>query len=299
MVLRVVDIADNGRHLSKDRGFLVIEESGRPLGRIPLDDIGAVIANAHGLTFSKNIVVALSERNIPFVFCGRNHRPAAFLWPADAHHEQGGRISDQARASLPTRKRLWAQIVRTKIEQQAAVLDHVRAEAGGFALLARKVRSGDPDNVEAQAARRYWPLLFGADFRRRTDGDGPNALLNYGYAILRSGIARAVMAAGLHPSLALAHVNRGNPFGLVDDLMEPFRPQTDLMVRELVTDGVVELNPEAKRIIASVLTLDMATARGATPVFLCMERLAYSLAQVFAGEAKALDLPRRALPLER
>lgn len=299
MVGRVVEIAVDGRHVSKDRGFLVVEEQREEIGRVPLDDLAAVVANAHGLTFSKNILVALAERKVPFVFCGSNHMPAGFLLAADSHHEQGGRVADQAAASLPLKKRLWAEIVRSKIEQQGAALETVGAESGGFALLARKVRSGDPDNVEAQAARRYWPLMFGPEFRRRHAAHDVNAFLNYGYTILRSGAARAVMAAGLHPSLALAHVNRGNAFGLVDDLMEPFRPQVDLMAHELSASGASELTPEIKRSLAGLLTTDMATERGASPIFVCMERLALSLVRCFAKEAEHLELPLRALPLER
>lgn len=298
MVGRVVDIAEDGRHLAKDRGFLVVSEGGAEIGRVPLDDLSAVIANAHGLTFSKSLLSALAERNVPFVFCGPNHLPVGYLQPANSHHEQAGRMADQAAASRPTKKRLWAEIVRSKIEQQADALRRVGAEAGGFALLARKVRSGDPDNVEAQAARRYWPLMFGRRFRREQSAGGANALLNYGYTVLRSGAARAIMGAGLHPSFALAHINRSNAFGLVDDVMEPFRPQVDLTVRELIDGGVEDVTREAKQALAAVLITDVMSERGATPVASSLERLAFSLAQCFGGEAKSLSLPRRALPLE-
>jgi CRISPR-associated protein Cas1 len=221
------------------------------------------------------------------------------MWAADAHHEQTGRISDQAGATKPLKKRIWQQIVRCKIEQQAATLDAVGRRSGGFLLLAHKVRAGDPDNVEAQAARRYWSLLFGADFRRDRDALGVNALLNYGYAIARAGVARAIMAAGLHPSLGVAHSNRGNAFCLVDDCLEPFRPTVDLMVFDLVKEDVFELDSHAKQALARVLIKDMATVSGMSPVALCMERLAVSLARCFSGEVTKLDLPIRPLPLER
>src|SRR6185312_13360468 len=171
MVGRVVEIATDGRHLAVDRGFLTVAEKGAEVGRVPLDDIAAVIANAHGLTYSNNLLVTLATRGVPVVLCGANHRPAALVWPVDGHHEQAGRMSDQAKARLPLKKRLWQQIVQAKILAQGATLASVGAEAGGFRLLSRKVRPGDPDNVEAEAARRYWPLLFGAQFRRDSDGD--------------------------------------------------------------------------------------------------------------------------------
>jgi CRISP-associated protein Cas1 len=298
MIGQVVEIAEDGRHLAKSRGFLTVHADGAEIGRVPLDSVVAVIANAHGITYSNNLLVALAERCAPLVVCASNHRPAAILWTAEGHHEQAGRIADQAAASLPLKKRLWAQLVSAKIDSQRSTLEAIGAEAGGFQLLARKVRSGDPDNVEAQAARRYWPLLFGTDFRRDRTEPGLNAMLNYVYTILRAGTARALMASGLHPSLGLSHRQRGNAFALADDLMEPFRPFADLLVHDLVADGIGELDSQGKRHLARFLSLDMSTIAGVSPVSVCLERLALSLARCFSGEAKTLELPRRALPLE-
>lgn len=298
MVGRVVEVATDGRHLSIDRGFLIVTEQGTELGRVPLDDIAAVIANAHGLTYSNNLLVRLAERGIPAVLCGANHMPAAIVWPTDGHHIQTGRMNDQVAASLPLKKRLWAQLVRTKILAQGATLAAVGAPHGGFYLLSRKVRSGDPNNVEAEAARRYWPLLFGPGFRRDTNGGGTNGLLNYGYAVLRAGIARAVMAAGLHPGFGLMHSNRSNPMVLIDDLMEPFRPMVDREIWRLVKDGTKEVDRDAKAALARVIVIDLPTSAGLSPLMTCAERLAQSLARTYAGEDKKLDLPFPSLPLE-
>jgi CRISPR-associated protein Cas1 len=297
MVGRVVEIANDGRHLAVDRGFMTVAEKGSELGRVPLDDIAAVVANAHGLTYSNNLMVTLAMRGVPVVLCSANHRPAAVVWPVDGHHAQAGRMSDQARASAALKKRLWQQIVQAKILAQAATLTAVGAEAGGFRLLARKVRSGDPDNVEDEAARRYWTLLFGAGFRRDQDGDGINGLLNYGYAILRAATARAVMAAGLHPSLGLMHSNRGNAMVLVDDLMEPFRPTVDREVHRLRGEGLLTVTSETKAALARVMVIDLPTDEGISPLMTCLERLASSLAKTFAGEAERLHLPQPGLPL--
>ncbi|MBV9549011.1 MAG: type II CRISPR-associated endonuclease Cas1 [Alphaproteobacteria bacterium] len=299
MVGRVVEIATDGRHLSIKRGFLAVSEQGSEVGRIPLDDIAAVIANAHGLTYSNNALVELSERGIPAVLCGANHMPAAIVWPVNAHHVQTGRMNLQVAAGLPLKKRLWAQLVRAKILAQSAALAAVGAPHGGFFLLSRKVRSGDPDNVEAEAARRYWPLLMGSDFRRDKDGDGVNGLLNYGYAVLRAGVARAVMAAGLHPGFGLKHSNASNPMVLVDDLMEPFRPHVDREVLTLVKEGAGEVNPQTKPRLARLMVLDLPTSVGMSPMMVCAERLAQSLVRAYGGEGDALDLPLPALPLER
>jgi CRISPR-associated protein Cas1 len=298
MLGRVVEIAEDGRHLSVNRGFLVISAEGKEIARLPLDDLAALVANAHGLTYSNHLLTVLAERRVPVVFCSANHRPAALLWPVEGHHEQAGRISDQAAASTPLKKRLWQQIVRAKILAQGATLAAVGAPFGGFYLLARKVRVGDPDNVEAEAARRYWPLLFGKDFRRDADGGGVNAMLNYGYAIVRSAVARAVMAAGLHPSLGLMHANRGNALVLVDDLMEPFRPIADREVHRLWREGEEELSRDAKAALARLMVVDLRTEQGLSPMMLCCERLAQSLARAFAGETQRLSLPLPRRPLE-
>jgi CRISPR-associated protein Cas1 len=297
MVGRVVEIASDGRHLAIDRGFMTVSEKGSELGRVPLDDLAAVVANAHGLTYSNNLLVTLAARGVPMVLCGANHRPAALVWPVDGHHAQSGRMSDQANASAPLKKRLWQQIVQAKILAQGATLAAVGAEAGGFLLLSRKVRAGDPQNVEAEAARRYWPLLLGSAFRRDQDGDGLNGLLNYGYAVLRAATARAVMAAGLHPSLGLMHSNRGNPMVLVDDLMEPFRPIVDREVHRMQSEKILDVTPEAKATLARIMVIDLPTAEGSSPVMTCLERLSSSLAKAYAGEADRLVLPRPGLPL--
>jgi CRISP-associated protein Cas1 len=297
MVGRVVEVATNGRHLAVDRGFLIVTGQGAEVGRIPLDDIAAVVANAHGLTYSNNLLVTLATRGVPVVLCGANHRPAALVWPVDGHHAQAGRMSDQASASLPLKKRLWQQIVRAKILAQGATLAAVGAEAGGFRLLARKVRPGDPDNVEAEAARRYWPLLLGPDFRRDIDAGGPNGLLNYGYAVLRAATARAVMAAGLHPSLGLMHSNRGNALVLVDDLMEPFRPVVDREVHRLRGEGIIEVSAEGKAALARIMIVDLPAEEGISPLMTCLDRLAGSLAKAYAGESERLALPEPGLPL--
>lgn len=300
MIGRIVEVADDRRHLFVSRGFMVVQDTEgerKELGQIPLDDIIAVIANAHGLSYSNNLLVALAERGAPFVLCAANHNAVGMLWPVDGNFQQAKRFDAQLAASKPTHKRLWADIVRSKLQQQAAALDAAGAPVAPLASLATKVRSGDPDNLEAQGARRYWGLLFGQDFRRDQNGSGLNALLNYGYTVLRAATARAVVAAGLHPTLGLHHCNEGNPMRLVDDLMEPFRPMVDLLVWQLQQRGESQVSPDTKRALVRSLYDDMQTCSGATPAMVCMQRLAVSLAQVYLGERDKLDLPLPGLPL--
>lgn len=298
MVGRVVEIASDGRHLALSRGFLTVSSGGMEVGRVPLDDIHVLLCNAHGLTYSNNLLLELSRRGVATVLCGPDHMPQAWVWPMDGHHVQALRMRHQLQAGEPLKKRLWQSLVRAKIRQQGAVLERMGKPAGPFDLLARQVRSGDPDNIEAQAARRYWPLLMGDEFRRDRQAGGTNARLNYGYTVLRSGVARAVAAAGLHPSVGLHHSNRGNAMCLVDDLMEPFRPLVDFLVTRLRTDGEESITTDTKARLAGVLALDLATARGTTPVATCLERLAASVASIFENRKGELDLPEALLPLE-
>lgn len=232
------------------------------MGRVALDDIGGVVAHAHGLTWSNTVFTRLSERAVPIVLCAANHAPVACIWPPEGNHLQGARLNAQAQAPRPLAKRIWRDIVVAKIKMQGAVLTSVGAEAGGFEMLARKVRSGDPDNLEAQAARRYWSLLLGPDFRRDQVGEGANALLNYGYTVLRATVSRAICAAGLHPSIGLHHTNRGNAFALADDLMEPYRPIVDRAVYNLIRDGCVDVSSEAKTALVALTALDLVAPHG-------------------------------------
>lgn len=300
MIGRIIEVADDRRHLFMSRGFLVVKDTEgerKELGQVPLDDVAAVIANAHGLTYTNNLLVALAERGAPFVLCAANHNAVGMLLPIKGNYEQSRRIEAQIAASLPTHKRLWAAVVRAKLEQQASVLEAVGAPTAPLTALARKVKSGDPENIEAQGARRYWNLLFGETFRRDQSGDGLNALLNYGYTILRSATARAVVAAGLHPGIGLHHSNDFNAMRLVDDLMEPFRPVVDLKVWQLWRNGERQVTPESKRALVHTLYDDMQSNVGTTPVMVCMQKLATSVAQVYLGQRDKLDLPLSGLPL--
>lgn len=296
---RIVDIATDGRHLSLFRGFMVVKAEGEEVGRIALDDIHALIVHAHGTTWSANLVAALAERGAPIVFCGNNHSPVAVTLPLEGHHAQGARIQAQWNASRPLAKQLWRLVVVAKIRNQAALLEArgVR-EAEALHFLSRRVRSGDPDNIEAQAAKRYWPLLMGADFRRDRDAEGANALLNYGYAVMRASVARAVVAAGLHPTIGIHHANRGNAFALADDLVEPFRPLVDALVAGMTGEGIATVDTEAKRRFARLIAFDLRIGGEASPVSVAAVKLAQSLARSFETGAPALALFDPPSPIE-
>jgi CRISPR-associated protein Cas1 len=301
MLGRIVEVSNAKRHLSMYRGFMLVHTTGEEreeVGRVPLDDIAALIANAHGLSYTNNLLVALAERGAPFVLCAANHNVVGMLWPMDGHHQQAHRFEAQIACSLPARKKLWATIVKAKLLNQADVLKATGAVHAPLETLAKQVRSGDPDNLEAQGARKYWGLLMGSLFRRDQQAEGVNALLNYGYTVLRAATARAVVAAGLHPSLGLHHSHDNNAMRLVDDLMEPFRPVIDLTVWQLQRQGLCQVNADTKRVLVQSIYQDVAMKEGKSPVIVAVQSLATSLAQVLLKERKALDLPLSVRPLQ-
>lgn len=277
---------------------MVVSEKGNDIGRVPLDDILAVIVHAHGITYSNNLLVALSERGALLVVCASNHQPSAVLWPLQAHHAQGARMRAQWSAKESARKQIWKRIVVRKIEMQAAALASAGHPSNPLKYLARTVRSGDPSNVEAQAARRYWPKMMGEHFRRDTGLDGKNALLNYGYTILRAATARSVVAAGLNPTIGVHHSNRANAFALVDDLMEPFRPLVDCAVRSLVARGQKDVSGEAKTVLARLIATDLDFGDMRSPMSVALTKLATSLAMSFETGKIDLTLPRPLSPIE-
>ena len=288
---RIVDIAGEGRHLFLTRGFLAVSYDREELGRVPLDDIAALIIHGFGTTLSANLLAALAQRHVFVVLCDQSHNPTACVWPLSGHHAQGARMRGQIAAGLPLKKRLWQQIVQAKIAAQAAVLDVAEAAAMPLLRMQKKVRSGDPNNFEAQAARYYWPRLMGADFRRDRGQGGTNAMLNYGYAVLRAATARAIVASGLHPTIAVHHSAGHNDMALADDLMEPIRPLVDMTVRNLIAGGKQEVDAETKAVLAGLLDADIQGVQGTSTIGVSIKRTAHSLAQCFAQGTTALELP--------
>lgn len=294
---QIIDIATDGRHLSRDRGFLKVSEDGVEVGRVPLDQIAGVIVHAHGTTWSTSLLTELADRGATVVLCGANHAPKSVLLPIEGHHAQGARMRAQRQARAPLIKQAWKQIVIAKIAMQAAALDAVGEPSAPLRMMVRKVTSGDTTNVEAQAARHYWPRFMGAGFRRDTDAGDENALLNYGYTVLRAATARAVVAAGLHPTIGLHHANRSNAFALADDLMEPFRPLVDCAVRSIVRTNGCDVDTAAKQALARLIALDLPLGDGVTPVSVALMKLATSLGQSFETGKLSLLLPGPPDPL--
>lgn len=218
--------------------------------------------------------------------------------PLQGNHVQGARMRAQWDAGAPLMKQLWKTIVVAKIKMQAAALAAYGGSHEPLLFLARQVKSNDEGNLEAQAARRYWPEMMGKEFRRDAGLPGANALLNYGYTVMRATAARAVVASGLTPTIGLFHANRGNAFALADDIMEPFRPLVDCAVRGMISAGVSDVTTDAKRCLARLTALDLNMGDVQSPVSMALTRLAQSLAQRFLTAKNCLELPLVPSPME-
>lgn len=293
MINHVIDLTTRPARLSVRNRQLLIEGAKGEITMCPLAEI-AVLVTAHPqITVTQAVLAGLSEAGGVCVVCDAKSRPVATMLPLVNHHLQTERLRAQASASLPTKKRLWQQVVRNKIASQAQVLRELHSQDFGLSRLAAQVKSGDRSNVEAVASRRYWRHLFGTAFRRNPDADDHNRFLNYGYAILRAVVSRAITAVGLHPSLGLHHHNRYNPFCLADDLMEPFRPRIDRRVVQIVGtwSPQSELTPEIKLQLLAFLEERYFFEGQSRTVFDVSTRIASSLADVFLRKQKVMALP--------
>jgi CRISPR-associated protein Cas1 len=296
MIGRIVEIQQSNLYLSVDRGFLSVKEKENEKGRVPLSDITALVLSGLGTTISTNLLHALQEQGAMVVLTGSNYHPTHLFWPLDSHHQHQARIHTQIQATVPLKKRLWKVIVQAKINNQAEVLKDFTGKDEGLMALAKTVTSGDATNREAQAARRYWPALMGETFRRNPDSNDINSFLNYGYAIIRASTARAVAATGMHPALGIYHSNKNNPFCLVDDLVEVFRPLIDYTVQKLSCLGYKELTPEVKKYLVQVLQYELATDVGNSPVSICIQRMAQTFYKSLEDGVVKIQFPVSIIP---
>ena len=222
----------------KDDGDLPSEED--MVRTVPIEDLGVIILDNKQITITQGLIDALLENNCALITCDSRRMPVGLMLPLAGNTIQNERFRSQLNSSLPLRKQLWQQTIESKIRNQAAVLKYVTGmEHKNMLKWSDSVRSGDADNMEARAAVYYWKTIFPNDpcFIRDREDEGANALLNYGYAILRAVVARALVGAGLLPTLGIHHHNRYNAYCLADDIMEPYRPYVDKLVVEMLEDG--------------------------------------------------------------
>ena len=291
MIKRVVEIARQGARLSIRRDQLVIDTESADPHEVPCEDVGLLLVEHPATRITQHVLARLAELGAAVVICSRTHLPAAIVTPVGCHSEWTARQRVQLAAGKPLQKRLWQTIVREKIRRQAAGLDDGTPARKRLTAMTQEVRSGDPGNLEAQAARIYWTARFGTGFRRDPDGPWPNPILNYGYTVVRAAVARAVVSAGLNAAFGVHHSNRGNAFCLADDLVEPFRPRVDEAARGLTEAGETSVTPRCKKAMLGVLyeTVQLDGDRG--PFMVSLHRLAANLWRCYEGSEKTIRFP--------
>lgn len=263
---------------------------------IPIEDIGVVVLDNRRITVTSGVLEALLENNAAVITCDQRSMPVGLLLPLCGNTTQNERFRDQLEASVPLKKQLWQQTVKQKIQNQAYVLAQVTGrEEKGMNVWADNVRSGDPDNIEARAAAYYWRYLFPdiPTFARGREGEPPNNLLNYGYAILRAVIARALVGSGLLPTLGIHHHSRYNAYCLADDIMEPYRPYVDQLVIEIIrkVDNYALLTKEIKMELLGIPMLDVVIAGKRSPLMIAAQQTTASLYKCFSGELRRISYP--------
>lgn len=263
---------------------------------IPIEDIGVVVIDNKRITLTSAILEALLENNSAVITCDKRSMPVGLLLPLAGNTTQAERFQDQIDASLPLRKQLWQQTIKQKILNQAEVLQtYSRASIKPMQTMAAEVRSGDVENKEAQAAAYYWKNVFVdiPDFVRGREGDPPNNLLNYGYAILRAIIARALVGSGLLPTLGIHHHNRYNAYCLADDIMEPYRPFVDELVIQIMesVDDYSVLTRDIKARLLQIPVLDVSMDGKRSPLMIAATQTTASLYRCFAGQERLIAYP--------
>ncbi|HNS13018.1 MAG TPA: type II CRISPR-associated endonuclease Cas1 [Bacteroidia bacterium] len=274
---------------------LVSEFKKKALKTFPIEDIGVVILDHQQITLTQALMIALLENNVALISCDGTHHPSGIFLPLVGNTLQTERFREQVEASLPLKKNLWQQTVQAKIRNQASALRISGVSTDNMLYWAGAVRSGDPDNYEARAAAYYWKNIFPEElnFTRDRDGLPPNNLLNYGYAVLRAIVARGLTGSGLLPTLGIHHRNKYNAFCLADDIMEPYRPLVDRLIREMLLEvgEITELTPELKKRLLGIPVMDVWIEGERSPLMVSMQRTTASLVRCFSGESRKILYP--------
>jgi CRISPR-associated protein Cas1 len=285
----------NPAHLSTCNDQLVVElkDEARTKKSLPIEDLGIIVLEHPHITITTSLLEKLMEQQVAVLTCNSKYMPSGLFLPLDGNSVQTERMRTQLNASAPLKKQLWQQTVKAKIENQAAVLGKLGINNLLLCNLVEKVLSGDSSNKEAQAASHYWGQIYGHDFVRSRDPQTPNAQLNYGYAILRSVVARALTASGMFPSIGIYHKNKYNAFCLADDIMEPYRPYVDWLVLHLpgihtTTEG---LTKEQKIELLKIPQIDVQIGDLKRPLFHAVSLTTASLFKCYEGSVRKITYP--------
>lgn len=295
MIKRTVEISSGPVHLSLQNGQMLLSRGGEEMHSIPVEDMGLLVLSHPAITYTHGLLYKLLEFNVATLFCNKRHLPEGLLLPFQDNQLYSERLRCQTEAGKALKKRLWQQVVRAKIRAQSDLLKALHGEDDGIRNFAKKVRSGDPENVEATTAVRYWKALFPeTEFRRRREENDINVLLNYGYTIVRAAVARSLTAAGLHPSMGIHHRNKYNPYCLADDMMEPMRPMVDYAAYKLYREHgtlKIQLTKSIKEPLLALLGDPVRLDGKKYPLLESLHLMASSLVDCYAGKRRKVLLP--------
>lgn len=263
---------------------------------ISIEDIGIVVLDNKQITITQGVIEKLLANNCALITCDDSHLPVGMMLPLSGNTTQNERFRNQIESSLPLKKQLWQQTIQAKIYNQAKVLKLIKGiDARNMFAWINNVKSGDSENLEGRAAAYYWKTLFSNidNFTRERDGIFPNSLLNYGYAILRAIVARALVISGLLPTLGIHHHNRYNAYCLADDIMEPYRPYVDILVCELISENssIQTIDAEVKKKLLAIPTTEVIINGKRSPLMVAVSQTTASLYRCFSGEQRKLVYP--------
>lgn len=293
MLKRTIYIGNAAYLKFKDNQLIIEEAPTKEIkGSVPVEDLGFLVLDNYQITLSHQLIVALQQNNVAIVSCDEAHLPLGLMLPMSGHVEHTERLKHQINCSEPLRKQLWKQTIEAKIFQQKTLLEKLGYEFEPMQTYMNNVKSGDSTNMEGIAAQFYWKQLFD-DFTRERKGDSPNNFLNFGYAILRSMVARALVSSGLNPSIGIFHRNKYNAFCLADDIMEPYRPFVDEMVIEWINKPFrpTELNKESKSFLLNIATKDVKIDGLTRPLLVAISSTTSSFYKCLVGDQRVIRYP--------
>lgn len=293
MLKRTIYIGNPAYLKLKDLQFQIVDPDTKEIkGSAPIEDLGFLVLDHPQITLSHPVILLLQQQNVAIISCDESHLPLGLMLPINGHVEHSERLKHQINCSEPLRKQLWKQTVEAKIFQQKEVLRKLNIEHESLLKYMNEVKSGDSTNMEGIAAQFYWKQLFN-DFTRERKGDAPNNFLNFGYAVLRSMVARALVCSGLHPTIGIFHRNKYNAYCLADDIMEPYRPYVDALVVDWLKQPQAThvLDKPAKAYLLQLATKDVTINGLQRPLMTALSITTSSLCKCFMGESRVIHYP--------
>lgn len=295
MIKRTLYFGNPAYLKTKNEQLIISLKDSEEEKQVPIEDIGVLILDHSQITITQPTLSRLLHNNTAVITCDETHHPVGLFLNLDGHTLQSQRFKAQLEASVPLKKQLWQQTVEAKILNQAALLKQERSENKLLLNLAKNIKSGDAGNCEAQAATFYWKNIFPEflQFRRFREGEPPNNLLNYGYAVLRAVVARNLVGSGLLPTLGIFHRNQYNAYCLADDIMEPYRSYVDKVVCDIIrmNGKFLDMTMKMKEQLLSIPAMDVMLNNEKSPLMVAVQKTTASLARCFEGKARKILYP--------